>query len=152
MEEALFLTRFASTVHVVHRREDLRASKIMGDRAKKNEKIDFLLDSVVDEILGSEEVEGVSIKNVKNGETKRIDVGAVFVAIGHKPNTDLFQGIIDTNEAGYIVCKSGSTHTNIEGVFACGDVMDPTYRQAVTAAGTGCMAALDSERWLAEQE
>lgn len=152
MEEALFLTRFASTVHVVHRREELRASKIMGDRAKKNEKIDFVLDSVVEEIVGAEEVEGVNVKNVKDGSTQRIDVGAVFVAIGHKPNTDLFQGIIDTNDAGYIVCKSGSTYTNVEGVFACGDVMDPIYRQAVTAAGTGCMAALDAERWLAEHE
>jgi len=152
MEEALFLTRFASTVHVVHRRDELRASKIMADRAKRNDKIHFVWDSGVEEILGDDEVTGVRLKNLKSGETSELEVGAVFIAIGHSPNTELFAGAIRTNDQGYVKVEPESTRTNIEGVFACGDVMDPTYRQAVTAAGTGCMAALDAERWLAAQE
>ncbi len=152
MEEALFLTRFAKLVHVIHRRDELRASKIMQERARKHDKIRFVLSSVVEEILGEEEVVGVRIRNVDRRDTRVLDVGAVFVAIGHKPNTELFGGAIGTNDAGYIRVEPNSTRTDVEGVFACGDVMDPTYRQAVTAAGTGCMAALDAERWLAAGE
>jgi thioredoxin reductase (NADPH) len=152
MEEALFLTRFASVVHVIHRRDALRASKIMQERARKNNKIRFVWDSVVEEVLGEAEVRGVRIRNVKTDATSELEVGALFVAIGHKPNTDLFGDKLRTNEQGYIVVQPGSVRTSIEGVFACGDVMDPTYRQAITAAGTGCMAALDAERWLAARE
>jgi thioredoxin reductase (NADPH) len=152
MEEALFLTRFASVVHVIHRRDALRASKIMRERARKNDKIRFVWDSVVEEVLGEEEVRGVRIRNVKTDATSELEVGALFVAIGHNPNTDLFGGKLRTDEKGYIVVQPGSVRTSIEGVFACGDVMDPTYRQAITAAGTGCMAALDAERWLAARE
>ena len=152
MEEALFLTRFATKVSVIHRRDELRASKIMADRALRNEKIDFVWDSVVDEILGEDQVTGVVVRNVKTDETAKLDVEAVFIAIGHTPNSELFRDVLDANEAGYLLVKPGSSRTNVEGVFACGDVMDPTYRQAVTAAGTGCMAALDAERWLAEHE
>ena len=152
IEEATFLTRFATTVHLIHRRDELRASKIMAERARKNDKITFVWDSVVDEIVGEDEVTGVRVRNVKTDEISQIDVGAVFIAIGHTPNTELFKGKIDTNEQGYVQIQPGSTRTNIEGVFACGDVMDPSYRQAVTAAGTGCMAALDAERWLAAHE
>ena len=152
MEEALFLTRFASVVHVIHRRDELRASKIMQERARKNEKIRFVWDSLVEEVLGEDEVTGVRIRNLKTSETSQIEVGALFVAIGHKPNAELFGGKLVSNENGYILVEPGSTRTNIEGVFACGDVMDPSYRQAVTAAGTGCMAALDAERWLASKE
>ncbi len=152
MEEALFLTRFASVVHVVHRREALRASKIMQERARRNEKIRFVWDSVVEEVLGEDAVRGVRVRNVKTGGTSELEVGALFVAIGHKPNTDLFDGKLRHDENGYVLVEPSSTRTNIEGVFACGDVMDPSYRQAVTAAGTGCMAALDAERWLAAKE
>ena len=152
IEEALFLTRFATTVHLIHRRDELRASKIMAERARKNDKIAFVWDSVVDEILGAEQVTGVRLRNVKSGELSQLAVGAVFIAIGHTPNTELFKDRIDSNEQGYLQVQSGSTRTNVEGVFACGDVMDPSYRQAVTAAGTGCMAALDAERWLAAQD
>ena len=152
IEEALFLTRYAPTVTLVHRRDALRASKIMQDRARKNEKIDFAWNSVVDEVLGDEFVTGLRIKDVNTQETRDLDVEAVFMAIGHKPNTDLFRGQLELDDTGYIKVQAGSSRTNIEGVFACGDAMDPTYRQAVTAAGTGCMAAIDSERWLAEQE
>ncbi len=152
MEEALFLTRFASRVHVIHRRDELRASKIMAQRATKNPKIEFVWDSVVQDILGTDRVTGVRTRNVETGAESEIDVGAVFIAIGHTPNTELFRGRIDMNEQGYIVVKPGSTRTNLDAVFACGDVTDPTYRQAVTAAGTGCMAALDAERWLASRE
>lgn len=154
MEEALFLTRFASRVTVVHRREDLRASRIMQERAIKNEKIDFAWNSVVAEVLGNEAdgVTGVLLEDVRTNEQRELEVGAVFVAIGHQPNTSLFQGVLDADDAGYLKVQAGSSRTSIEGVFACGDVADPTYRQAVTAAGTGCMAAIDAERWLAEQE
>jgi thioredoxin reductase (NADPH) len=152
MEEALFLTRFASNVHVVHRREELRASRIMAERAEKNEKIHFVWNSVVEEVLGDEAVTGVALRDLVTDARSRLDAGAVFVAIGHTPNTELFKGVLETNEQGYVRVENGSTRTNVEGVFACGDVMDPSYRQAVTAAGTGCMAALDAERWLAEHE
>ena len=152
MEEAQFLTRFATKVHLVHRRDKLRASKIMQERAFRNEKIEFVWDSVVDEVLGDDAVTGVRTRNVKTDERADIAVEAVFVAIGHVPNSELFKGSIRMNDAGYILVDEGSSRTNVEGVFACGDVMDPTYRQAVTAAGTGCMAAMDAERWLAERE
>ncbi len=152
MEEALFLTRFASVVHVIHRRDELRASKIMQERARKNDKIQFVWDSVVEEVLGETEVQGVRVRNMKTDERSELAVGALFVAIGHKPNTELFIDKLRSSEGGYILVEPGSTRTNVEGVFACGDVMDPSYRQAVTAAGTGCMAALDAERWLAANE
>lgn len=151
MEEALFLTRFATKVTVIHRRDELRASKIMQDRAMKNEKIEFLWDSVVDEVLGDDFVTGLRVKNLKTETTSELAVDALFVAIGHKPNTELFQGQLELDDVGYIKVEAGSTRTGVEGVFACGDAMDPVYRQAVTAAGTGCMAAIDAERWLAEQ-
>ena len=154
MEEALFLTRFASRVTIVHRREELRASRIMQERAIKNEKIDFAWNSVVAEVLGNEAdgVTGVLLEDIRTSEQRELEVGAVFVAIGHQPNTSLFQGVLDADDAGYLKVQAGSSRTSVEGVFACGDVADPTYRQAVTAAGTGCMAAIDAERWLAEQE
>ncbi len=148
MEEAIFLSRFADKVTVVHRRHELRASKIMQDRAFANPKIEFLWNSVVEDLLGDERLEGAIVRNVHTGQTSRLDVTGVFVAIGHRPNTDLFAGLLDMDENGYIVTAAGSTATNIEGVFACGDVQDHTYRQAITAAGTGCMAAIDVERWL----
>lgn len=150
MEEALFLTRFANRVYVIHRRDELRASQIMQDRAFANEKITFIWDTVVEKILGEDKVEGVALRNVKTGEASTLPVGGYFVAIGHKPNTELFQGWLDMDETGYLITQSGSTKTNIEGVFASGDAQDHVYRQAVTAAGTGCMAAIDAERWLAE--
>jgi thioredoxin reductase (NADPH) len=152
MEEALFLTRYATQVTVIHRRDALRASKIMQDRAKKNQKIEFLWDSAVEEVLGDEFVTGLRIKNLKSGASSTLAVEALFVAIGHKPNTDLFRGQLELDEVGYLKVEPGTTRTRIPGVFACGDAMDPTYRQAVTAAGTGCMAAIDCERWLAEHE
>ena len=153
MEEALFLTRFATRVTVVHRRDELRASKIMQERALKNDKIEFAWNSVVDEVLGDEKegVTGVRLIDTQNGSKREIDVQALFIAIGHKPNTTLFEGVLDTDDTGYVKVKAGSTYTSVEGVFACGDVADPVYRQAVTAAGTGCMSAIDAERWLAEQ-
>ena len=153
MEEALFLTRFASQVTVVHRRAELRASRIMQERAFKHEKIDFAWNAVIDEVLGDEAdgVTGLRLADVDSGETRELEVGAVFVAIGHQPNTALFEGALATDEAGYVTVQLGSTRSSIEGVFACGDVADPHYRQAVTAAGSGCMAAIDAERWLAEQ-
>ena len=151
MEEALFLTRFATKVTVIHRRDGLRASKIMADRAKNHELIEFSWNSQVEEVLGDEYVTGVRLIDTQNGKLRDIDVEALFIAIGHQPNTILFTGQIEMDAAGYIQVKPGTTQTSIEGVFACGDVSDPTYRQAVTAAGTGCMAAIESERWLAEQ-
>jgi thioredoxin reductase (NADPH) len=151
LEEALFLTRFAPRVTLVHRRSQLRASKIMQERAKANEKIEFAWNSVVEEILGGEFVTGVRLRDVETGKTRELPVEAVFVAIGHKPNTELLRGQIELDDVGYIKVQPGRTRTNVEGVFACGDAMDPVYRQAVTAAGTGCMAAIDAERWLAEQ-
>jgi thioredoxin reductase (NADPH) len=151
MEEALFLTRFAPRVTVIHRRDKLRASKIMAERATQNEKIRFLWDSEVDEVLGSDFVEGVRVRDLKTGAKTDVALEALFVAIGHKPNTDLVTGQVALDDTGYIKVESGSSRTSIEGVFACGDATDPTYRQAVTAAGTGCMAAIDAERWLAAQ-
>jgi thioredoxin reductase (NADPH) len=148
MEEALFLTRFATKVTVVHRRDQLRASKIMQDRAFSNEKIDFLWDSVVDEILGNGQVSGIRLKNVKTGEASELGVGGVFVAIGHIPNTSLFRGQLEMTEGGYITVREPTTHTSVEGVFAAGDAVDFLYRQAVTAAGMGCKAAMDAERFL----
>ena len=149
MEEALFLTRFASQVNVIHRRGELRASRIMAERARQNPKIQFVWHSEVDEVLGDEKgITGVRVRDLNSGDVKTLEVGALFVAIGHKPNTDLFQGVLDLNPQGYLVTTPGSTRTRIEGVFACGDAMDPVYRQAVTAAGTGCMAAMDAEHFL----
>jgi thioredoxin reductase (NADPH) len=152
MEEASFLTRFATKVTVVHRRGEFRASQIMLDRAHANSKIEFVTNAVIDEILGDTKVEGVRLRNVQTDETWEVPVDGVFVAIGHDPNTKLFVDQIDHDDAGYLVTTPGTTETNIHGVFAAGDVQDHTYRQAVTAAGSGCMAALDAERLLAEEE
>jgi thioredoxin reductase (NADPH) len=152
LEEALFLTRFATRVTVVHRRDQLRASKIMQERALANPKIEFAWNSVVDEILGDEYVTGIRLRDVKSDETREVPVEAVFIAIGHQPNTDLVRGQIELDGVGYVKVEPGTTRTTVEGVFACGDATDPTYRQAITAAGTGCMAAIDTERWLAEQD
>ncbi len=153
MEEALFLTRFATVVHVIHRREELRASRIMAERAKRHEKIRFVLNSEVAEVLGDEQAAtGVRLRDLRSGALSQLDVGALFVAIGHEPNTSLFRGVLDMNATGYLEVQPHSTRTNVPGVFACGDAMDPHYRQAVTAAGSGCMAALDAERWLAANE
>ena len=153
MEEAHFLTRFASKVYVAHRRDTLRASKIMQDRAMKNDKIEFLWNTVVDEIHGDgEKVVAATLTNTQTGESVRQEIGGYFSAIGHKPNTDLFTGVLDMNDVGYLNVQSPSTYTSIEGVFAAGDVADPIYRQAVTAAGMGCAAAIDAERWLEAQE
>jgi thioredoxin reductase (NADPH) len=153
LEEAMFLTRFAERVHLIHRRDELRASKIMQGRARKNEKIEFHWDSVVDRILGDEQglVRGVSLENVKSGELSELPIKGLFIAIGHVPNTSLFAGQIDLDENGYVRLPGRGTPTSVEGVFACGDVADHTYRQAITAAGTGCQAALDAERWLEAQ-
>ena len=151
MEEALFLTRFAAKVYVIHRRDELRASKIMQERAFKNDKITFIWNTVVTDVLGEDEVEGLRLQNQVTGETSELPVRGLFVAIGHKPNTEIFQGWLDMDAQGYIRTRPDSSHTNVEGVFACGDAQDHVYRQAVTAAGTGCMAAMDAERWLAEQ-
>jgi len=150
MEEATFLTRYGSRVYVVHRRDKLRASKIMQEKAFANDKLEFIWDTAVDKILGNQKdgVTGVQLSNVKTGEQGDFPCAGVFIAIGHKPNTELFKGQIETDEIGYIKTSGHSTATNIPGVFACGDVQDSVYRQAVTAAGTGCMAALDSERFL----
>ena len=148
LEEALFLTKFASKVTIVHRRDTLRASKIMQERAFANERIEFLWDSVVTDLLGDEALTGVEVENVRTGDRSTLPVTGLFVAIGHRPNTDLFKGVLDMEDNGYLVTQAGSTATNVEGVFACGDVQDHTYRQAITAAGSGCMAAIDVERWL----
>ncbi len=153
MEESLFLTRYASSVTVIHRRDELRASKIMQQRAFKNEKIDFLWNSVVVDILDVNQgrVTAVKVRNVKTDEITEIPCDGVFMAIGHEPNTSLFAGQLEMDENGYIVTRNG-THTSVPGVFACGDVQDTRYKQAVTAAASGCMAALDVQRYLAEQE
>jgi thioredoxin reductase (NADPH) len=151
MEEALFLTRYATKVTVVHRRDELRASKIMQERAFAHPKIEFAWNSVVEEVLGEDSVSGLLLRDVNAQETRELPVEAVFIAIGHKPNTDLVRGQIELDEVGYVAVRPGGSQTSVDGVFACGDAMDPTYRQAVTAAGTGCMAAIDAERWLAAQ-
>jgi thioredoxin reductase (NADPH) len=159
MEEALFLTRFASTVTVVHRRDKLRASKIMQDRAFANEKVSFVWNSTVDEVLGDSKVSGVRLRDLVTGATTEAEAGGVFVAIGHEPNSSLFKGQLEMDASGYLLVgdqlehdwapgSSLGTRTNVEGVFAAGDVVDHVYRQAVTAAGMGCMAAIDAERWL----
>lgn len=151
LEEAQFLTKFASKVTIVHRRDSLRASKIMQDRAFANPKIEFMWNSQVTRLIGEDKVSGVEITDTVDGSMRTLDVTGVFVAIGHRPNTDLFKGVLDMEDTGYLVTKPGSTYTNIDGVFACGDVQDHTYRQAITAAGSGCMAAIDCERWLEAQ-
>src|SRR5690349_3073025 len=150
MEEATFLTRYAAKVYVVHRRDKLRATKIMQEKAFRNEKIEFIWNTAVDEILGNDEhgVTGVRLRNLQTDEEQVFECSGVFVAIGHKPNTDLFKGQLDMDEIGYLKTSGHSTATNIPGVFACGDVQDSVYRQAVTAAGTGCMSAIDAERYL----
>ena len=150
MEEATFLTKFATKVSVIHRREALRASKIMQDRALKNPKIQFVFNTVVEEVVGSKDtgVTGLKVKNVKTQAPSELKVDGLFIAIGHNPNTDIFKGQIDLDDKGYIKTQPDSTRTNIPGVFACGDVQDPVFRQAVTAAGSGCMAAIEAERWL----
>lgn len=151
MEEATFLTKFASKVTVIHRRDELRASKAMQTRAFNNEKIEFMWDSELAEVLGEQVVEGVKVKNRNTGEVTILDeVTGVFIAIGHKPNTDLFKGVVEMDDVGYIKTKGQSTETDQPGLFASGDAMDAVYRQAVTAAGTGCKAALDAERYLSE--
>jgi thioredoxin reductase (NADPH) len=152
MEEATFLTKFADKVTVVHRRSEFRASQIMEDRARANDKIEFVTNAVVDEVIGDVGVTAVRVRDVFTDEITEIPAQGLFVAIGHDPNTKLFVNWLELDEAGYILTKPGSTETNIEGVFAGGDVVDHTYRQAVTAAGMGCMAALDAERWLAARE
>jgi thioredoxin reductase (NADPH) len=150
IEEATFLTRFAKSVTLVHRRDALRASKIMQDRAIANPKIKFLWDSQVVEMVGADKLTGLRVKNNRTGEEQVLPVGGVFVAIGHSPRSELFAGQLATDPDGYLLVEHPSTRTAIEGVFACGDVVDRIYRQAVTAAGTGCSAAIDAERWLAE--
>jgi thioredoxin reductase (NADPH) len=147
LEEASFLTRFGESVTLVHRRKELRASKIMQDRAFANDKIDFVWDTVVDEVLGDGKVTGVALTNLVTGERSTLDASGVFVAIGHVPNTAVFAGELDMDENGYIK-TTGGTRTNVDGVFACGDVQDHIYRQAITSAGSGCMAGIDAERWL----
>jgi thioredoxin reductase (NADPH) len=157
MEEATYLTNHAARVTVIHRRNELRASKVMQERAQKNPKIDFIWDTAVDEVLGtndndSKNFTGLRLKNLKTGALSEYQCDGLFLAIGHQPNTKLFEGVLEMDAVGYLKTKSHSTATNIPGVFAAGDVADPTYRQAVSAAGTGCMAAIDAERFLADHE
>ena len=151
LEEAIFLTKFASKVILVHRRDTLRASKIMQDRARSNPKIEFKWNSKVTELLGTEKLNGVGIVNTVTGERSQLSVTGLFIAIGHRPNTDLFKGALEMEDNGYLKTRPGSSYTNVPGVFACGDVQDHTYRQAITAAGSGCIAAIDCERWLESQ-
>jgi thioredoxin reductase (NADPH) len=150
MEDATFLTKFATEVNLIHRRDTLRASKIMQERAMANPKIKFLWNSEVKEVLGSREagVHAVKLGNTRTGTISELAVDGLFVAIGHHPNTEIFRGQIDLDDLGYIKTRPGSTQTNIAGVFACGDVQDPIFRQAITAAGSGCMAAMEAEKWL----
>jgi len=154
MEEALFLTRFASKVHLLHRRDELRASKIMQKRVLNHDKIEVHWNVEVNKVLGEKPagVNGVELKDTQTGELHKLDVDGLFIAIGHTPNTQLFDGQLETNENGYLVADAGSSKTAIEGVFAAGDVRDAVYRQAITAAGSGCMAAIDAERWLESRE
>ena len=152
LEEAMFLAKFADKVNVIVRRNELRASKIMQDRAHANPKLEFIWNTSVTKILGDDKVEGIEILNNQTGETGVMNITGLFIAIGHKPNTDLFRGVLDMNvETGYLITRPDSTVTNVEGIFACGDVKDDVYRQAITAAGSGCMAAIDAERWLEAQ-
>ena len=151
IEEASFLTKFASKVTLIHRRNEFRASKIMQDRAFANPKIDVLWNHTVTKINGDDKVDGIEVTNTVDGSVSTMPVTGLFIAIGHRPNTDLFAGVLDMDDAGYLQTQPDSSYTNIEGVFACGDVQDHTYRQAITAAGSGCMAAIDSERWLEGQ-
>jgi thioredoxin reductase (NADPH) len=151
LEEAIFLARFGRTVTIIHRRDTLRASKIMQDRAMEHDKISFLWNTVVDDIVGETSVEALVLRNVDTGDVTTRPFSGVFVAIGHKPNTDLFAGQLDLKDNGYLITQDGTSRTNVEGVFAAGDVQDDWYRQAITAAGSGCMAAIDAERWLEEQ-
>jgi thioredoxin reductase (NADPH) len=151
MEEATFLTRFASKVYVVHRRDEFRASPIMVDRARANEKVEIVLNAVVDEVLGDSHMTGLRLRDMVTGETREIEADGLFVAVGHDPNTTLFLDWLDHDDQGYLVTEPRSTRTNIPGVFAAGDVQDHTYRQAVTAAASGTMAALDAQRWLEDQ-
>ena len=152
VEEATFLTRFASRVTLVHRRDELRASKAMVSRAEKDPKLDFAWNSVVESVNGDARVESVTLRDTVTGETRRLEVSGVFVAIGHDPRSALVKGQVELDEAGYVKVVAGSQATNLPGVFACGDLVDHTYRQAITAAGSGCQAALDAERWLAANE
>lgn len=153
MEEANFLTRFASKVYLIHRSETFKASKIMYDRAKRNPKIEFITNAAVEEVVGDgKSMTAIKIKNTQNGEVREMPMQGLFIAIGHKPNTKLFEGVLDMHDTGYLKTKPGSTYTNIPGVFAAGDVQDSVYRQAISAAGTGCMAAIDCERWLEANE
>ena len=151
IEEASFLTKFASKVTLIHRRNEFRASKIMQDRAFANPKIDVLWNHTVTKVNGDDKVDGIEVTNTVDGSVSTMPVTGLFIAIGHRPNTDLFAGVLDMDDAGYLQTQPDSSYTNIEGVFACGDVQDHTYRQAITAAGSGCMAAIDSERWLESQ-
>ena len=151
VEEAMFLSRFAATVTIIHRRDELRASKIMQDRAHDNPKIKFIWNTVVEDILGESSVEGLALRNLLTEERSTVGFTGVFVAIGHRPSTDLFKGQLDLKENGYLITQGCSSKTNIEGVFASGDVQDDYYRQAITAAGSGCMAAIDAERFLEDQ-
>ena len=148
MEEATFLTKFASDVALIHRRDQFRASKIMQDRALANDKIGVLYNSVVEDVLGDEAVTGIRVRNLKDDATSEIDLDGVFVAIGHNPNTGIFKGQMDLDDNGYVLTKPGSTRTSVPGVFACGDVQDPVFKQAITAAGSGCMAALEAEKYI----
>jgi thioredoxin reductase (NADPH) len=151
VEEATFLTKFADTVTIIHRRKELRASKIMQDRAFANPKINFLWNHTVDDILGEHKVEGVVVRDTTTNVVSTLPISGLFVAIGHRPNTDLFRGQLEMAESGYLITQPRSSATNVAGVFACGDVQDDIYRQAITAAGSGCMAAIDAERWLETQ-
>ena len=151
MEEATFLTRFADKVTVIHRRDTLRASKIMQDRARQNPKIEFLWNSVVEDVLGEDKVAGLAVRSALSGEGSVLDVTGMFVAIGHEPRNELIRGQVTLDGEGYVVVEVPTTRTNLAGVFACGDLVDHTYRQAITAAGTGCAAALDAEHYLAER-
>jgi thioredoxin reductase (NADPH) len=151
VEEGTFLTKFGSKVYLVHRRDELRASKIMQERALNNEKLEIIWDTVFEDALGEDYVTGARIKNVKNSAVKELEVAGIFYAIGHTPNTSVFKGQVDLDEKGYITLKPGTQETSVEGIFAAGDVHDQKYRQAITAAGTGCAAALEAERWLAEK-
>jgi len=151
IEEATFLTKFASKVTIIHRRDSFRASKIMQDRALNNPKIEMRWNSVVTDIIGDSQLESIVLTDTNTGATSTMNVSGLFIAIGHRPNTDVFKGVLDMEDSGYLITRPDSTFTNIPGVFACGDVKDHVYRQAITAAGSGCMAAIDAERWLEAQ-